>query len=188
MTANVELFGKNMDVNDRLSEYVNKKAARLDRFLPGVDEIRIDLANIKTARSATDRHVAQITVRGKKLMLRAEERSDDIYVAYDLALDKIQRQMERYKGKHYRGRGDGAALNDILPNENPDPDDAEEEPVIARRKKFALLPMDENEAIEQMRLLGHENFFVFFNFNTNSVNVVYHRRDGSYGLLEPELA
>ena len=63
----------------------------------------------------------------------------------------------------------------------------EEEPVIARRKQFTLIPMDENEAIEQMKLLGHEDFFVFYNVNTNAINVLYHRRDGSYGLIEPQL-
>jgi putative sigma-54 modulation protein len=93
--------------------------------------------------------------------------------------------MERYKGKHYRGRGTNRIGEDLaLAEEEP----AEEEsPVIARRKRFVLDPMDELEAVEQMTMLGHENFFVFFNANSNTINVLYRRRDGTYGLIEPEV-
>jgi putative sigma-54 modulation protein len=187
MTNPVTVFGRNMDVSQRLEDYVTNKAGRLDRYLPDIDETRVDLAYVKSARSATDRQVAQITVRGKKFVLRAEERAEDIFVAFDQAVDKMQRQMERYKGKRNRGRGDGKSFGEVI-SEAEDPDLPEEEgPVIVRRKKFVLTPMDEMEAIEQMELLGHENFFIFFNFNTESVNVVYRRRDGTYGMIEPEL-
>jgi putative sigma-54 modulation protein len=98
----------------------------------------------------------------------------------------MQRRIERYKGKHYRGRGDGRSAAEVLQTE------AEEEstelgPVIVRRKRFTLVPMDEMEALEQMELLGHELFFVFFNVNSNAVNVLYKRRDGNYGLIEPDI-
>lgn len=187
MANAVTVFGRNMDVSDRLNDYVEKKASRLDRFLPGIDETRVDLAYVKSARSATDRQVAQITVRGKKFILRAEERAEDIFVAFDQAMDKMQRQMERYKGKRFRGRGDGKSVGELIAEEIIDEEELVEESPIVRRKRFALTPMDENEAIEQMELLGHENFFIFFNFHTNSINVVYKRRDGTYGLIEPEL-
>ncbi len=186
MTNAVTVFGRNMNVSDRLNEYVSNKASRLDRYLPGIDETRVDLAYVKTARSATDRQVAQITVRGKKFILRSEERAEDIFIAFDQALDKIQRQMERYKGKRMRGRGDGKSLGEFAV-EVEEIEPIEEEPRIVRRKKFAITPMDENEAIEQMELLGHENFFIFFNFETETINVVYRRRDGTFGLIEPEL-
>ena len=134
--------------------------------------------------------MAQLTVRGKGFILRSEERADDIYAALDTALDKIQRRIERYKGKHHRGRGDGKSASEVavvtLPVEAEE-EVVEEGPIIARRKRFVLIPMDEQEALEQMSLLGHENFFVFFNAKTNAINVLYRRRDGTYGLIEPEL-
>ena len=117
------------------------------------------------------------------LLLRAEERADSIKSALDLVIDKIERQIERYKGKKYRSRAGAIPASDLLTEEMPE----EPIPSIVRRKKFMLVPMDELEAIEQMNLLGHEDFFIFYNIGTNSVNVLYKRRDGSYGIIEPEL-
>lgn len=190
MTLEVEVFGRNMEVTDRILEHVNNKVSKLDRYLPGIDEARVDVAYVKSARSAADRQVAQITVRGKGFVLRAEERADDIFAALDTALDRIQRRIERYKGKRFRGRGDGRSVSDYLPHIFEEEDEEESGdlvPVIARRKRFLMSPMDEMEALEQMSLLGHESFFVFYNVNNNSVNVLYKRRDGMYGLIEPEL-
>ena len=188
MTLEVEIYGRSLEVTDRIKDYVAKKVGKLDRYLPGIEEARVDLAYVKSARSAGDRQVAQITVRGKGFILRSEERADDIFAALDTALDRIQRRMERFKGKHYRGRGDGKTVAQIT----EEPVEEEEEsgelgPVIARRKHFMLAPMSELEALEQMSLLGHENFFIFYNGNTNAVNVLYRRRDGTYGLIEPEV-
>jgi putative sigma-54 modulation protein len=186
MALEVEIYGRNMEVTDRLNDYVTKKVSKLDRYLNGIEEARVDLAYAKSARSASDRQVAQITVRGKGFILRSEERTDDIFSAVDTALSKMQRQIERYKGKRHRGRGDGRSAAEVVPV--PDEVEEEEGPVIARRKRFQVAPMDETEAIEQMSLLGHESFFVFFNANTNSINVLYRRRDGTYGLIEPDIA
>jgi putative sigma-54 modulation protein len=189
MTIEVEVYGRSMEVTDRIQDYVTKKVSKLDRFLPGIDEARVDLAYVKSARSAADRQVAQITVRGKGYILRAEERADDIFAAVDAALEKMQRRIERYKGKHYRGRGDGKSAAEVVPLPVQEEEESGElGPVIARRKRFPLSPMDEFEAIEQMILLGHENFFIFYNANSKSVNVLYRRRDGTYGLIEPEVA
>ena len=186
MVNKVETVARNMRLTDNTREYVEKKAAKLEKHLPGIDEIRIELTHAKTARSATDRQVAQLTVRGKGFILRTEERSDDLHAAFDTALDKIQRQIERYKGKHYRGRGDGRSAADVVEEEElPMDETGELLPLIGRRKKFIILPMSEDEAVEQMRLLGHDNFFVFFNAEQNSIQVLYRRRNGTYGLIEP---
>jgi putative sigma-54 modulation protein len=190
MALEVEIYGRNMEVTDRITDYVNKKVSKLDRYLSEIDEARVDLAYIKSARSASDRQVAQITVRGRGFILRTEERNEDIFTALDTALDKMQRQIERYKGKHYRGRGDGRSAAEVASTPVPEEPMIDEEtgelrPVIVRRKQFVLHPMDELEALEQMSLLGHETFFVFYNANTNSINVLYRRRDGAYGLIEP---
>jgi putative sigma-54 modulation protein len=189
MTLDVEVYGRNMEVTDRIQKYVEKKISKLDRYLSGIEEARVDVAYVKSARSASDRQVAQITVRGRGFILRAEERADDIFAAMDTALDKMQRQIERYKGKRNRGRGDGRSAAEVV---TPGVEELEEEtgelgPVIARRKRFVLHPMDELEAINQMSMLGHENFFVFFNVNSNAINILYRRRDGTYGLIEPEI-
>jgi len=186
MALEVDIYTRNMDVTDRIQDYVNKKVGKLDRYLPGIDEARVDLSYVKSARSSTDRQVAQITVRGKGFILRSEERADDIFAAMDTALEKMQRRIERYKGKRYRGRGDGKSAAEVIPTVAGEEEEAGEEgPTIVRRKTFRLQPMNELEAIEQMALLGHENFFIFFNVSSNSINVLYHRRDGSYGLIEP---
>jgi putative sigma-54 modulation protein len=187
MAFEVEIYGRNLDITERIQGYVEKKVMKLDRYISNLDEIRVDLAYVKSARSATDRQVAQITLRGKGFILRAEERADDIFTAFDSALSKMQRRIERFKGKHFRGRGDGKSVADLVTEKIEDQTE-ETQPEIVRRKHFLLHPMDEVEAIEQMDLLGHEDFFVFFNANTNSINVLYKRRDGKFGLIEPEVA
>lgn len=185
MTQKIETVARNMRLTDNTREYVEKKAAKLKRYLHGIDEVRIELSHIKSARSALDRQVAQITVHGKGFILRSEERADDIHAAFDTALDKIQRQIDRYKGKHYRGRGDGRSAAEVVEQEAPVDETGELLPLIGKRKRFIILPMTEDEAVEQMRLLGHDNFFVFFNAEQNAIQVLYRRRNGSYGLIEP---
>lgn len=187
MAINVDIFAKNLKVTDRLEEYTNKKIDKLYRYLNDIEETRVDLSYVKSARNAADRQVAQITIRGRGYILRTEERADDIFAAIDESVEKMQRQIARLKGKRQRGRGDGTPLSEIAA-ELPEVEEVEEIPEIARRKTFSLIPMDELEAVEQMKLLGHENFFVFFNMNNQSINVLYRRRDGSYGIIEPKIA
>lgn len=191
MSVEVEVLANGLSLNERLDEYVHKKAEKLDRYLAEVEGARVELTYMKSARQASDRFVAQITLKGKKVLLRAEERADDIYVAFDAAIDKVQRRMERFKGKRSRTKDRvsmGEAAMEIFEEELALELEEDTPPQVARRKKFILYPMDEQEALEQMALLGHEEFFIFFNMETNSVNVLYHRRDGSYGLIDTELA
>lgn len=188
MTLKVDIYPHNMELTDRIRDYVTKKVAKLDRFLNDVDETRVDLDFQKSMRSPADRQVAQITLRGRGYILRTEERSDDLFAAVDAALEKMQRKIERYKGKRTRGRGDGVSAAEIaIPIAEGEEEEAEAQPIIARRKTFTLVPMDELEAIEQMSRLGHEDFFIFYNANTSAINVLYQRRDGSYGLIEPRM-
>lgn len=188
MSIDIDIKAVGLSMGDRLEEYVTTKSEKLDRYINGLEEARIELSHYPNAKLATDRYVAQITLHGKKILLRAEERADDVATAFDAALDKIQRRIERFKGKRFRGRGDGISIGEaameIAADEFADEFDEEEEPVIVRRKQFVLYPMDELEAVEQMKLLGHENFFIFFNMDTNSVNVLYTRRDGTFGLID----
>ncbi len=191
MTVSVSIHARDLSVTPRLREYVEKKVSKLDRYLPTINEARVDLAEVKAARSAADRQVAQLTIHTRGGVLRAEERKDDIFAAVDAVLDKMTRQIERYKGKRWRGRGNGAGVESLgLTAEAEAPEteaDQEPKPVVVRRKRFSLSPMNEAEALEQMEMLGHEQFFVFYNADTNRVNVLYHRKDGSYGLIDPEI-
>jgi len=185
MTLEVEIYGRNIEISDQIEDYVTKKVSKLDRYLNGIEEARVDLAYSKSARSAADRQIAQITVRGRGFILRSEERADDIFAAIDTATNKMQRRIERFKGKRSRGRGDGKSAAEVVPIE----EEADEMNMqIVRRKRFTVSPMDEEEAMDQMILLGHEDFFVFYNVNTNGINILYKRRDGAYGLIEPEIA
>jgi putative sigma-54 modulation protein len=188
MEAEVLINARNLELSDSLKERFSTKAAKLARYLNEIDQIKIDLEYIKTTRSARDRNIAQITVHGHKALLRVEERDADINTAFDKAIDKMQRQLDRYKGKHFHGRGDGRPASEVVPSA-PAVADVSEEPEqhISRHKTFDLIPMNEAEALEQMRQLGHDNFFIFYNIETASINVLYHRRDGSYGLIEPRV-
>jgi putative sigma-54 modulation protein len=146
---------------------------------------------VRAARSAADRQVAQLTVHTRGQVLRAEERKDDIFAAVDAVLDKMQRQIERYKGKRARGRGNGASADTVAEMTDEallDETDTETETTpVVRRKRFGLTPMNEAEAVEQMALLGHDNFFVFYNSDSHRVNVLYRRHDGNFGLIDPEI-
>jgi len=191
MAVTVTIHGRDVDVKPRLQEYVEKKVGKLDRYLTLIREARVDLTENRNARSATDRYVAQLTIPLKGSVLRAEERHSDVFAAVDAVLEKMNRQIERYKGKRWRGRGDGVSAAELAlePEETAPGAEAEEEPaiVVVRRKKFPLTPMSEAEAIEQMALTGHDNFFVFFNADNNRVNILYRRRDGQLGLIDPQI-
>ena len=181
---NMELVitGRNMEISDGMREYIEKKAGRLDRYLRGIDEASLELTR-ESAKSADDRHIAQLTVRVRGTILRAEERSADVFTAFDAVLDKMYRQIIRYKTRR-RGKK-RVQEEDLMP---PIEEYDEEAPRrIVRTKRFQVLPMDEEEAAEQMELLGHD-FFLFLNGNTGELNVLYRRRNGDYGLIEPELA
>jgi putative sigma-54 modulation protein len=186
MANKVEVQTRNIRLTDKIEEYVTKKAGNLDHYLPAIEDARVELSHFKAARDANDRNVAQITVHGKGFTLRSEVRSDEALAAFDGALDNMQRQIERHKGKHYHGRGDGRSAADVA-DEIIDDETGELSPLVARRKKFVLYPMNEEEAVVQMRNLGHDNFFVFYNATTSKINVLYRRRNGSYGLIEPVL-
>ncbi len=170
-----------MEISDRTREYVEKKAGKLDRYLADIDEASLELAR-ESVRSSQDSHIAQLTVRVRGTILRAEERAPDVFTAFDSVLDKMYRQIMRYKT---RRRARGRAHKEEL---TPPIEDYEEDTRknIVRTKRFLVVPMDEEEAVDQMELLGHD-FFLFLNVNTGELNVLYRRRDGNYGLIEPEL-
>jgi putative sigma-54 modulation protein len=185
--------GHNMDVTTRLEDYVEKKVGRLDRYMPNLSGVRVDLST-QNARSAVERQIAQITIRDNRgTILRAEESSNDMFAAIDTVIDKLYRQIKRYQGKRRRKwrTGGGAAeefvVGEPIPFEEEEQEEiSDEEQKIVRYKRFALHPMSSDEALEQMELLDHD-FFIFFNIEEEAINVLYKRRDGDFGLLQPEL-
>lgn len=184
--------GRNVEVNDRIREYVERKIGKLDRYLPQAGEGRVEISHNAT-RSANDRYTVQITLWANGQILRAEESTGDVLASIDASSDKMYRQMRRFKGRKYHGKrraaqaqaatAEAALVEDVAEDEAQE---AEELGTIVRRKEFPLQPMSEEEALEQMNLLGHD-FFVYYDLDSRGVNVVYRRRDGQYGLLQPKL-
>jgi putative sigma-54 modulation protein len=174
----IQLNTRKLEVTPRLEEYVDKKVSKLARYLSDIQEIRVDLATQDT-RSDADSQIAQLTMWVDGTMLRAEERAADIFAALDASVDKMQRQISRYKKR----RQDRWQRNETI---LPDFEEEEEfeEGEIVRVKRFEVLPMVPEEAVEQMELLGHQ-FFVFLNAEEGGINVVYRRHDGDYGLIVP---
>jgi putative sigma-54 modulation protein len=178
----------NIDLTPRLQTHVEKKMGRLDRYLPNLNAVQVDLS-MQNARSAGERHIAQVTIRDTRgTILRAEERNSDIFSAVDTVVDKINKQIRRYRGKQLRHRRATSGEAAQLEWEAAEDEDefVPEDRAIVRQKRFSVRPMPADEAIEQMELLGHD-FFVFFNADVEAINVVYRRHDGNYGLLHPEL-
>lgn len=179
---------KNVRLTPRIETYVSKKTSRLDRYMPNMAELHIDLSK-QRVKNADERSVAQITVRDSKgTILRAEDQQADVFAAIDIVVDKIYRQIKRYRDKRVKNRrGNGADIAllelEALPIEE---DDTELDYKMVRQKRFEMQPMSPDEAIDQMELLGHD-FYVFYNTDESAVNVVYRRRDEDYGLLQPEI-
>lgn len=170
------ISGKNIDVTEGLKSAVYEKIGKLERYFTPETEIHVTLSVEK------DRQKIEITIPMKGNIVRAEQVSNDMYVSIDLVEEIIERQLRKYKNKIVDQKQSGGNFNQaFMEEEIPD----EEQIKIIRSKRFAMKPMDAEEACIQMELLGH-NFFVFRNAETDEVNVVYKRKGNTYGLIEPE--
>lgn len=186
----IQIHAKNVDVGQRLHEYAEKKLSRLEKYLPNISRIDLELGQ-ERRRQGPDVSVAQVTLRHSRgMILRAEDKTQtDLYAAVDMVLDKLNRQIGRYKGKRRRRAADRSEELDaelmgaeLLPEEE---NEASEEMMgIVRRKAIEISPMSEQEAIDQMEMLGHD-FFVFYNAETQGLNVLYRRKEGDFGLIQP---
>lgn len=168
--------GKNIALTDALKDIVEKKLSKLDKyFVPEVD-MRVTLSVQK------NRQIIEVTIPFNGMIIRGEEATDDMYSSLENVVEKIEKQILKNKTRFERRLHEGSLrLKDIPSYELYDDEDSK----IVKTKKFAIKPMDTEEAVLQMDLLGH-NFFVFKNADSNEVNVVYKRKDGNYGLIEPE--
>ncbi|MCM1244381.1 MAG: ribosome-associated translation inhibitor RaiA [Roseburia sp.] len=173
---NLVISGKNLDITEGLRSAVEDKIGKLERYFNESTEVHVTLSTEK------NRQKIEVTIPMKGSIIRAEEVSSDMYVSIDLVEEVIERQLRKYKNKLIDKAQNAAHLNqEFIDEEIYD----EEEIEIIRSKKFAMKPMDPEEACVQMELLGH-NFFVFRNSETEEVNVVYKRKGSTYGLIEPE--
>lgn len=177
--------GKNIVVTDELREKCEKKINRLERMFPENAEVNVSFSVTKQENRI------EVTIPLQRRMLRAEVSANDLYTAMDLAVEVLEKQMEKYKNRiKDRSRRDHSYREEAIVFAPADPVPAVDEQVkdaihIEKTKRFALKPMDAEEAVMEMELLGHV-FFVFQNSRTDEVNVVYKRNNGSYGLIEPE--
>jgi putative sigma-54 modulation protein len=181
----LQIYTRNLELTDRLRDYVEDKVTKLQRYLPNLDSLRVDLSE-SNARDSSRRMVAQITIYVPKAILRAEERAGDIYAAVDSVMDKMSRRVERYKGRRRASRRAPAPMSpaEMLSEAELLQAETEVEPSIARVKEFEVISVIAEEAIEQMELLGH-HFFLFVDADDGRLSVVYRRQDGDYGILKP---
>ena len=170
------ITGRNIEVTQGLREAVEDKLGKLDRFFAPATEAVVRLSVQK------DIQKIEVTIPVKGHIIRAEESSSDMYVSIDLVEEILERQLKKYKNKLIDKKQSAPSFSEAFLQEDAS---AEEEIQILKSKKFAVKPMDPEEACVQMELLGH-NFYVFLNADTEEVNVVYKRKGGTYGLIEPE--
>ena len=170
------ISGKNIDVTDGLREAVENRIGKLERYFSP------DTEGVATMSIERGRQKIEVTIPVKGTIIRAEQDSTDMYVSIDLVEEIIERQIKRYRTKLIDKKQSALSFSEAFLQEETD----HEEPVkIVKTKRFAMKPMDPEEACVQMELLGH-NFFVFCNAETEEVNVVYKRKGNTYGLIEPE--
>ncbi len=170
------ITGRNIDVTPGLREAVIEKIGKLERYFNQDTEAIITLSVTK------DRQKIEVTIPVKGHIIRAEEQSTDMYVSIDLVEEIIERQLKKYKTKLIDKKQSHVDFSEFYVQEESEADD---EIKIEKVKKFAMKPMDPEEACVQMELLGH-SFYVFLNAETEEVNVVYKRKGQTYGLIEPE--
>ena len=172
------IIGKNIDVTPGLREAVESKLGKLGRYFTPNTEIHVTLSVQKGHQKI------EVTIPVKGGLVRSEQESSDMYVSIDLVEEIIERQLKKYKNKIVDKKQAAVAFSDLFINEEYDSND---EVDIVKVKKFAMKPMDPEEACVQMELLGH-SFYVFLNSETEQVNVVYKRKGNTYGLIEPEFS
>lgn len=184
---NLQVKGRNIAVTDALRAYVDEKLTKLGKHLNSASTMEVELF-VEKNPSIADNQVAEVTIFTKGPVLRAKGASADMYASIDLVESKLARQVKKYRSKlvshdaHVRGSIPPDAIMEM-----PEPIDVEEEedgPQIVKLKSFGIKPMSAEEAALQLEMIGHD-FFVFRNSESNDTSVIYRRRDGNYGLIEP---
>lgn len=178
----MEIFirGENIKITDAISNYTKEKVGKLERYIGESENVKATVQfNVRNHNQKVE-----ITIPLKNVILRAEETKDDLYTAIDLVIEKIERQIRKNKTKLQSKRFKNTVSKDFILNEIIEDLNDEEEKIV-KRKKIELKPMDEEEAIVQMELLGHQ-FFIFKRADGEGVSVVYKRKEGNYGIIDSE--
>lgn len=179
---NFNIRGENIEVTPALRNYVEKKIGKLDRYFDTVPSSPVNV----NMQVINNQQIIEITIPMPQLLLRAEESNADMYAAIDLVVEKLERQIRKHKTKvNKKFRQDGSLKYMFRSDVEDVTFEDEDELEVVRTKRFSLKPMDTEEAILQMDMLGH-NFFVYSNADNGETNVVYRRKDGRYGLIEPQ--
>ena len=180
---NLQIITKNdLQVTEVDREYAEKKVSKLSRYLPTINEGKIEIS-YEGAKLPEQRFTVQVTLDSKGVLIRAQEKAKDVRTAVDKVADALTGRLRRYKGKLYdKGRGISLARQEAVDGS----EELEAPKKVVKSKRFPLKPMSEDEAISQMELLGHD-FFLFNNTDTGNVNLLYRREDGNYGLIEPDV-
>ena len=171
----------NVEISETIRAYVEKKVGKLGRYLPTLDEGKVEISR-EGAKLPEQRFTVQVTLDSRGVWIRAQEKSKDMRTAIDKVVDVLSKRIERHKGKLYdKSRGvsfarQGAAIEE---------EEIEPPKRVVKTKRFLVKPMPIDEAISQMELLGHD-FFLFVDADTDRLNLLYRRNDGNYGLIEPE--
>jgi len=167
------IHGKNIEVTEAIRSYIESKIGKVEKYFSDTD-----LTATVTIRVRGKEQIVEVTIPASKMVLRAEEKHDDLYAAVDLVSDKLERQIRKNKTKARKNLKQTIIFNDFDVDASEDVDDS-----IVKRKVIDTKPMSEEEAILQMELIGHD-FFLFKNDKTNEICVVYKRKDKGYGILE----
>lgn len=184
-----EIHGDNLTITDAIRNYIEDKIGKLERYFNNVPNA---VAHVKVKTYSNSATKIEVTIPLKDVTLRAEERHDDLYAGIDLITGKLERQVRKYKtrvNRKHRDRGDQEVFVAEVQEASPGEVSGAEESVsdseieIIRSKQFSLKPMDSEEAVLQMNLLGHD-FFIFTDRDTDGTSIVYRRKDGKYGLIE----
>ena len=173
------ISGKNLDITEGLRSAVTDKLGKLERYFTPDTEVHVTLSVEK------ERQKIEVTIQVKGIIIRSELSSTEMFVYIDLVEEVIERQLRKYKNKLVAKNQEGNNFSKTLFETEESIED--DEVKIVRTKRFGIKPMYPEDACVQMELLGH-NFFVFFNAENEEVNVVYKRKDGSFGLIEPEFS
>lgn len=181
----IKVIGRHMPVTDAIREYAEEKVEKAAR-IHDRDEMTIDVVlHVEKNPANKNRDVAEVTATMKGVVVRAEEAAPDMYAAIDLAADKLERQMRKFKSRLVDHRADRVAVKTV-PGEEINVEVVPDDGQVVRTKVIDVKPMSQDEAILQLELLGHD-FFVFAHDEDGSVNVLYRRADGDYGVIQPRV-
>jgi len=180
----IQITGKNLEIPPAVRNYILRKLDKINRHLSNIISFEV-VVREESTRSPEQRYVIQVTVNNNGTFLRGEERGQDLYTATDRVAEVMNRQIEHYIKRFPYSKGRSTAtIRTPAESGALDEDEIQSMPKVVKVKRFDIKPMSLEEAIDQMQLLGHD-FFLFYNPDSNNMNLIYKRKDGNFGLIEP---